>query len=62
LQDLVKRENPSADLVELKGKDRKMISDEFVEQSISARDFPGYSKDEPVEEDEDQEYHQHDLD
>ena len=62
LQDLVKRENPSADLVELEGNDGKMISDEFVEQSISARDYPGYSKDEPVEEDEDQQYHQHDLD
>jgi hypothetical protein len=60
LQELVNRGNASSDLIELSGDDRKMISEEFVEQSISTRDYPGYSKDEPVEEDEDQQYHQHD--
>jgi len=46
--------------VELGGEYEKMISEEFLEQSISYRDSPGYTRDEPSDEDEDQQYHQHD--
>ena len=59
LRELIERDNPSADLVELGGKYRKMVSEEFVEQSTSYRDYPGASRDEPADEDEDQQYHQH---
>ena len=60
LKELIARENPSADLVELGGEYRKMVSEEFLEQSTSYRDYPGSSSDEPLDEDEDQQYHQHD--
>jgi hypothetical protein len=59
LRELIARDNPSVDLVELGGEHRKMISEEFLEQSPSYRDYPGYSRDEPADEDEDQQYHQH---
>ena len=60
LRELVARENPSVDLVELGGEYRKMVCEEFLEQSTSYRDYPGSSRDEPADEDEDQQYHQHD--
>ncbi len=59
LQELIGRDNPTADLVELGGEYRKMVSEEFLEQSTSYRDYPGSSRDEPADEDEDQQYHQH---
>jgi len=59
LRELIARDNPSVDLVELGGDYRKMVSEEFLEQSTSYRDYPGYSRDEPSDEDEDQQYHQH---
>jgi hypothetical protein len=60
LKELVARDKSSADLVELGREYRKMVSEEFLEQSTSYRDYPGYSRDEPHDEDEDQQYHQHD--
>jgi hypothetical protein len=60
LMELVARDKSSADLVELGGEYRKMVSAEFLEQSTSYLDYPGYSRDEPRDEDEDQQYHQHD--
>ena len=60
LRESIKRDNPSADLIELGGEYRKMVSEEFLEQSTSYRDYPGSSRDEPSDEDEDQQYHQHD--
>ena len=59
LRGLIARDNPLMDLVELVGEYRKMISEEFLEQSTSYRDYPGYSEGEPSDEDEDQQYHQH---
>jgi hypothetical protein len=59
LRELIVRDNPSVDLVELGGDYRKMVSEEFLEQSTSYRDYPGYSRDELSDEDEDQQYHQH---
>ena len=59
LRELIARDKPSVDLVELGGEYRKMVSEEFQEQSTSYRDYPGYSEDEPADEDEDQQYHQH---
>ena len=60
LRELIARDKPSVDFVELGGEYRKMVSEEFLEQSTSYRDYPGSSKDEPTDEDEDQQYHQHD--
>ena len=60
LRELIARDNPSADLVELGGDSRKTVAEEFLEQSTSYRDYPGSSRDEPADEDEDQQYHQHD--
>lgn len=61
LREMVARDDPSADLIELSGEYRRLVSKEFQEQSMSYRDTPAYSGDEPADEDEDQEYHQHDL-
>jgi hypothetical protein len=59
LRELISRDDPSADLVQLGGEYRKMVSEEFMEQSPSYRDSPEYSAEEPSEEDS-QQYHQHD--
>src|SRR5512139_2004147 len=59
LRELIARDSPATDIIELGGGYRKMISEEFLEQSMSYRDYPGYSTDEPSDEDEDQQYHQH---
>ncbi len=50
--------DPSVDLVQLGREYRKMVSEEFMEQSTSYRDSPEYSSEEPTE-DNDQQYHQH---
>ena len=60
LREMIVRDNPLTELIELGGEYRKMVSEEFLEQSISFQDSPEYSKDEPQDEDEDQQYHQHD--
>jgi hypothetical protein len=59
MRELVSRDDPSAELVQLSGHYKKMVSREFNEQSTSYRDSPEYSPDEPTEKDS-QEYHQHD--
>jgi hypothetical protein len=58
LHELISRDDPSTDLVQLGGEYRKMVSEEFMEQSPSYRDSPEYSDREPLEEDS-QQYHQH---
>jgi hypothetical protein len=60
LRELLARDRPASDLMELGGDYRKTVSEEFREQSTSYRDYPGSSQDEPADEDEDQQYHQHD--
>jgi hypothetical protein len=60
LREMIVRDNPSAELIELGGEYRKMVSEEFLEQSISFQDSPEYSREERSDEDEDQQYHQHD--
>jgi len=59
LRELISRENPNTDLDDLRGKYRKRVSEEFMEQSPSYSDS---SEDSSVEsdEDEEQEYHLHD--
>jgi hypothetical protein len=59
LRELVLRDDPSADLVQLGHEYRKRVSEEFMEQSPSYLDSPEYSSEEHFEED-DQQYHQHD--
>jgi hypothetical protein len=58
MRELVSHDDPTAELVQLSGHYRKMVSREFTEQSTSYRDSPEYSPDEPMEKDS-QEYHQH---
>jgi hypothetical protein len=60
LQKLLIGEGPSVDLVEMGDRWRKTVSEEFLEQEVSFRDSSGYLVDEPIDEDEDQQYHQHD--
>ncbi len=59
LRELIARDDPGTDLVELGGDYRKTVAEEFLEQSTSYRDYPGLSRDESEDEDEDQQYHQH---
>ena len=60
LRELIARDNPSMDLFELGGEYRKMVSEEFNEQSTFDQDFREHSENESSDEDEDQQYHQHD--
>ena len=60
LKEIIARDDPSADLAELSGEYRKTVSEEFMEQAPSFRDTAMYSEEEPEDEDENQEYHQHD--
>jgi hypothetical protein len=59
LRELISSDNPQADLYEVGGKNRKQVSEEFLEQSRSYSDSPEDSSEEPDE--DDQEYHQHGL-
>ena len=59
LRELISRDNPNADLDDLRGKYRKKVSEEFIEQSPSYSDSSEDSSEES-DDDEDQEYHQHD--
>jgi hypothetical protein len=58
LRELVSRDDPSVEVVQLGGHYKKIVSREFSEQSTSYRDSPEYSPDESTEQDS-QEYHQH---
>jgi hypothetical protein len=60
LREFISRRDPSVDLVPLGGSYRKMVSEEFMEQSPAYSDSPEYSSEDPNQED-DQQYHQHDL-
>jgi hypothetical protein len=59
LRELISRDNPNADLDDLRGKYRKKVSEEFIEQSPSYSDSAEDSSEE-ADDDEEQEYHQHD--
>ena len=59
LRELISRDNPNTELDDLRGKHRKKVSEEFIEQSRSYSDSPEDSNEEPDE--DDQEYHQHGL-
>jgi hypothetical protein len=59
LRELISRDNPDADLDDLKGKYREKVSEEFIEQSPSYSDDSEDSSEE-ADDDEEQEYHQHD--
>jgi hypothetical protein len=61
LRQLVLRDNPGADFFELGGDFRHTVEDEFVEQFRFFRDSANYTRQDPIEEDEDQGFHQHDL-
>ena len=59
LRELISRDNPNADLDDLSGEYRRMVSEEFIEQSPSYSDSSEDSSEE-ADDDEDQEYHLHD--
>lgn len=61
LRELIARDQPGADIFALGGEYRKTITEEYFEQESSYRETPLYSEEEPEDEDEIQEYHQHDL-
>jgi hypothetical protein len=60
LHEIITRDDPSAELYTLGREYRKMVSEEFVAQSEDYADSPEYSVEEQTE-DDDQQYHQHDL-
>ena len=60
LRELISRDDPDADLDDLRGKYREKVSEEFIEQSLSYSDSSEDSNEES-DDDEDQEYHQHGL-
>ena len=57
LKELISRENSQAELYELDGQFRKLVSGEFIEQSQSYSDSPDDISEES--DDDDQAYHQH---
>ena len=59
LRKFIARSASSVDLVQLGREFRKMISEEFIEQSPSYRDSSEYSSEDDIDNDE-QKYHQHD--
>jgi hypothetical protein len=59
LRELLSRDNPDTDLDDLRGKYRKKVSEEFIEQSPSYSDSSEDSSEE-FDDDEEQKYHQHD--
>ena len=60
LRELISRDNLNTDLYNLKGKYRKRVSEEFIEQSPSYSSSPEDSSEES-DDDEEQEYHQRAL-
>jgi len=61
LKEIISEDNPSADLVALSRSQRRLISEEFIAQSISFDDYLVDGGDEPFNDDDNQTYHQHDL-
>ena len=59
LRELISRDNPNTDLDDLRGKYRKRVSEEFIEQSPSYSDSSEDSSEES-DDNEEQEYHLHD--
>lgn len=60
LREIIRRDDPSADLFVLGRHYRKMVAEEFAAQSEDYADSPEYSVEEQTE-DDDQQYHQHEL-
>jgi hypothetical protein len=58
LRELIAEDDPKFDLIELGGEFRKIVSDEFTDQSPYLQDVPVDFID---DEDDDQPYHTHDL-
>jgi hypothetical protein len=59
LRELISRDNRNTDLDDLRGKYRKRVSEEFIEQSPSYSDSSEDSSEES-DDNEEQEYHMHD--
>ena len=59
LRELISRDDPDADLDDLRGEYREKVSEEFIEQSPSYSDDSEDSSEE-ADDDEEQKYHQHD--
>jgi len=60
LREVISRDNPNADLDDIRGEYRKKVSDEFIEQSPSYADSAEDSSEE-ADDDEEQAYEEHDL-
>jgi hypothetical protein len=61
LRDSLAQDDPKFDLIELGGDHRKTVFEEFREQSTSDQDFLERAENQSAGDDEDQQYHQHDL-
>lgn len=61
LKDLIAVEDPEFDFIELGGEFKRMVSEEFSEDSSLLEDSTAELTEEPIDEDDDQLYHQHDL-
>ena len=60
LREIISRDNLDAELYDITGEFRKQVVEEFIDQSPSYSDSPEDSAVE-AEDDEEQEYHEHDL-
>jgi hypothetical protein len=60
LREVISRDNPDAELCDITGAFRKQVIEEFIDLSPSYSDSPEDSVVE-AEDDEEQEYHEHDL-
>jgi hypothetical protein len=60
LREVISRDNPNADLDDIKGEYREKVSEEFIEQSPSYSDSAEDSSEE-ADDDEEQAYEEHDL-
>ena len=61
LKDLIAVDDPDYDFIELGGEFRRVVSEEFKEDASFLEDSSGDLMEKPIDEDDDQLYHQHDL-
>lgn len=61
LKDLIAVDDPDYDFIEVGGEFRRLVTEEFSEDASFLEDASGDLMEKPIDEDDDQLYHQHDL-
>jgi len=61
LKNLIAEDDPDYDFIELGGDFRRVVTEEFREDASFLEDSSGDLMEKPIDEDDDQLYHQHDL-